>query len=129
MRAQAFYTARARTERASYWHAMTGWQGLVAMVCVLAAPCAASAQTVEISPFGGYRFGGGFFERVTGQDVDLDGTGVVGGTVNVALYEGLWIEGLFTHQRGRVSVPGPSGMPPTRWNIDVDHWMAGGLQE
>ena len=38
----------------------------------------AAAQTVEIAPVGGYRFGGGFFERVTQQEVDLDGAPAVG---------------------------------------------------
>ena len=35
-------------------------------------------QTLEASLFIGYRFGGGFFERVTGQAVDLDGARAVG---------------------------------------------------
>ena len=89
----------------------------------------ASAQTVEISPFAGYRFGGDFFERVSGQPVDLDGAPAVGGIVNVAMHDGLWFEGLFTRQDAEVNVPGGPLAPATRWRITVDHWLGGGLQE
>jgi hypothetical protein len=103
---------------------------LVILALFLASvPTGASAQTVEISPFVGYRFGGGFFERVTSQPVDLDGAAAIGGVVNVAMHEGLWFEGLFTHQEARVSVPGGPLVPATRWRITADHYMAGGLQE
>ena len=56
------------------------WLVVVWIACV---PAIARAQTVEISPVGGYRFGGGFFERVTQQEVDLDGAPSVGVAVNV----------------------------------------------
>jgi len=105
-------------------------RGLAILALVLTCyPTSASAQTVEISPFVGYRFGGDFFERVTGQAVDLDGAPAIGGVVNVAMHDGLWFEGLFTRQDAQVSVPGGLLAPPTRWRITVDHWLAGGLQE
>jgi hypothetical protein len=96
------------------------------LACV---PAGASAQTVEVTPFAGYRAGGGFFERVTNQDVDLDGASAIGGVLNVAMHDGLWFEGLFTHQEADVDVPGSVLAPTKRWRITVDHWMAGGLQE
>jgi hypothetical protein len=99
--------------------------GGVLLVCH---PAALFAQTTELSPLFGYRFGGGFFERVTNQSVDLDGAPVVGGVLNIAGYNGLWFEGLFTHQEARIDVVSPLA-PPTRWHITVDHWLAGGLQE
>jgi len=98
-------------------------------LAVLSLASSASAQTVEIAPFAGYRLGGDFFERVTSQPVDLDGAPVVGGALNVAMRNGLWFEGLFTHQEARVTVPGVGLAAPVRWRITVDHWMAGGLQE
>jgi hypothetical protein len=105
-------------------------RGLVILALSLAChPARASAQTVEVSPFVGYRFGGDFFERVTNQPVDLDGATALGGVLNVAMHDGLWFEGLFTHQEARVSVPGGSLLPAMRWKITVDHWFAGGLQE
>lgn len=108
---------------------MRGWLGLVVAAAIAGAPLDASAQTVEVAPTGGYRLGGGFFERVTGQPVDLDGAPAVGAVVNVFLWDGLWVEGFFTHQRARVDVAGDGGQPSSRWTIDVDHWLAGGLQE
>ena len=89
----------------------------------------ASAQTVEVSPLVGYRFGGDFFERVTNQPVDLDGAPALGGVVNVAMHDGLWFEGLFTHQHATVRVPAAPLLAPTERRITVDHWLAGGLQE
>jgi hypothetical protein len=99
------------------------------MAWIACAPARAAAQTVEIAPMGGYRFGGGFFERVTGQAVDLDGAPAVGVIVNVPLHDGLFVEALVTHQEARVTVPGGAFTPATRWRIDVDHVQAGGLQE
>jgi len=92
-------------------------------------PTAAGAQSVEVAPFVGYRLGGDFFERVTNQPVDLDGAPAIGGVLNVAMHDGLWFEGLYTHQDARVDVPGGLIGTPTRWRITVDHWLAGGLQE
>jgi hypothetical protein len=108
---------------------MKTWLGVLAAIGVVSQPTGAWAQLVEVAPFGGYRFGGDFFELVTNQPVDLDGAPVVGGVVNVAMRDGLFVEGLFSHQEARVSVPGGALAPPTRWRITVDQWLAGGLQE
>jgi hypothetical protein len=108
---------------------MNRWVWLAAVVSLAGSPICVSAQTIELSPFGGYRFGGDLFERVTGQPVDLDGASVLGGVINVAMSDGLWFEGLFTHQRASFTVPPSSIAPATRWTITVDHWLAGGLQE
>lgn len=96
---------------------------------LMCSPAIAAAQTVEIAPVGGYRFGGGFFERVTQQEIDLDGAPSVGVVVNVALHEGLFVEALVTHQEAGFTVPRSAFGPATRWRIDVDHYQAGGLQE
>ena len=96
---------------------------------VAGVPMLAAAQHVEVGPIGGYRFGGGFFERVTGQEVDLDGAPAVGVVVNVPLHDGLFVEALVSHQRANLTVPATLFGPETRWRIDVDHWQGGGLQE
>jgi hypothetical protein len=88
-----------------------------------------SGQEVEVAPFVGYRFGGDFFEIITGQPVDLDGAPSMGIMVNVPLSDGLQVEGLFTHQHAHVSVPGQLFQPTMRWRMSVDHWQGGGLQE
>ncbi len=102
--------------------------GVIACVVCVMAPTAGRAQGVEVTPFGGYRFGGDFFELVTGRPVDVDGAPAVGVIVDVPLHEGLQFEALFTHQNARVTVPNLIG-PPSRWQVSVDHLQGGGLQE
>jgi len=99
------------------------------LVGIAALPASAVAQPVEIAPVGGYRFGGGFYERITQQPVDLDGAPAVGLVVNVPLHDGLFVEALVTHQEARVTVPESLFGPATRWKIIVEHYQAGGLQE
>jgi hypothetical protein len=89
----------------------------------------ASAQTVEFAPLAGYRFGGDLFELATRRPVDVDGAPVVGGAFNLDMGDGLSFEALFSHQETHVSVPGDAFGPPVRWNVVVDHWLAGGRQE
>ena len=101
--------------------------GIVVATAVFSIP--ASAQPVEIAPVGGYRFGGGFFEQVTQQQVDLDGAPVFGIVVNVPLHDGLFVEAFASHQQGSVTVPESATAPAARWRIDVDHFQVGGLQE
>jgi hypothetical protein len=89
----------------------------------------ASAQTVEVAPFAGYRFGGDLFELVTNAPVDLDGAPVVGGVVNIGMADGLSFEALFTRQQARVTVPAGAFAPPMHRLVFVDQWLAGGRQE
>jgi len=88
------------------------------------------AQSFEVTPFGGYRFGGDFFELVTGQPVDLDGAPVFGVAVDGRTHDGFQIEGLFTHERANITIPSRRlGVATAEFPITVDHWLAGGLQE
>ena len=102
---------------------------LIVAACVFGNASGASAQNVEVAPFAGYRFGGGFFELVTGQPVDLDGARSFGVMVDVPLSNGMQVEGLYSHQRADVVVPMLGAQPSARWQISVDHWQGGGLQE
>ncbi|HZM94869.1 MAG TPA: hypothetical protein VFB92_15670 [Vicinamibacterales bacterium] len=103
--------------------------GVILLIACLGHGSSVWAQGIEVTPFGGYRFGGDFFELVTGQPVDADGAPAVGAIVDIPLGNGLQIEALFTHQDAHLTVPaGPFG-PPIRWRISVDHWQGGGLQE
>ncbi len=102
------------------------------LAAVLAVPAFARAQTpVEITPFGGYRFGGDFFELVTGEPVDLDGAPSFGVAVDVPIRDphGYQIEGLFSHEQANLSVHRQPFGPATIARVTVDHWMGGGLQE
>ena len=79
---------------------------LAALTVLLAVRGAApaSAQTVEVAPFAGYRFGGDLFELATNHPQDLDGAPVFGGAVSVEMANGLWFEALFTHQQADVDI-------------------------
>ena len=109
------------------WFRLSG--AIVIASCLLGAPSTVAAQAVEVTPFGGYRLGGDFFELVTEQPVDLDGAPALGVVVDVPLSNGFQIEGLFTHQEAHISVPARLFGPSKRWRVSVDHWQGGGLQE
>jgi hypothetical protein len=100
----------------------------VALFVCLASPPAA-AQTVEIAPFAGYRFGNDFFELAANDHVDLDGSAVVGATLNVDLGGGLSVEGVYTRQEASVTARGRPTDPAPRIQVVVDHWLVGGRQE
>jgi hypothetical protein len=82
----------------------------VAVIAVLASTfcgtTTAHAQGVEITPFGGYRFGGDFFELITDQPVDLDGSVSFGAIIDIPLQrsDGFQIEGLFSHQQADLTL-------------------------
>lgn len=97
-------------------------------LALLAAVWPADAQTVQMMPFGGYRFGGDLYEAITGTELDLDGAPSVGLAVDVPIGDGLSVTGLFSHQSVRVDVPRP-GAPSERVRLSIDHWQAGGTQE
>jgi hypothetical protein len=104
--------------------------GIVVAAWLLCCPATGNAQAIEVTPFVGYRFGGAFFERVTGQSVDLDGARAIGAVVNVKFNdEGLFAEALFTRQEASLTFPGGLFTPPADWQITVDHWQGGGRQE
>jgi hypothetical protein len=106
-------------------------RSIAAFGILLVSGCAvpASAQTVEIAPFAGYRFGGDLFELATNHPLDLDGAPAFGGAVSVEMRDGLWFEALFSHQQADVDVPGGPFGPPRRTRAVVDHWLAGGRQD
>jgi len=87
-----------------------------------------SAQTVEVAPFGGFRFGSALFETTTGRSIDVNAP-AFGLTIDVPLQNGMQIEAAFSHQKSSVVAPAGGLTPGTRWQVTVDHWQAGGLQE
>jgi hypothetical protein len=88
----------------------------------------ADAQTIEVMPLAGYRFGGDFFELVLGHPLDADGAPAAGAVVNIPLSEGMHIEALFTHQRAHITTLDTVGQE-LRSDVTVDHWQVGGLRE
>ena len=99
---------------------------IAAVACLLGCPATTDAQTVEVTPFYGYRFGGDFFEIITGQAVDLDGTSAVGGAVNVRFNNtGTFVEGLYTHQTRGSGLPAASTFRrPTGTSRSTTTWAA-----
>jgi hypothetical protein len=102
--------------------------GVAALLVWLAAH-AVEAQGLELMPFGGYRFGGDFFELAAGYPADQDGSPALGLVVNVPLSNGLQVEALVTQQRARVPIAtGPFDAESLR-SVTVGHAQVGGLQE
>jgi hypothetical protein len=88
-----------------------------------------SAQGIELMPFGGYRFGGDFFELASGRPVDLDGAPAVGVVVNVPLSNGMQVEAMVTHQHASVPIAAAPFSPASLRRVTVGHAQIGGLQE
>jgi hypothetical protein len=87
------------------------------------------AQTIEIAPFGGFRFGSALVDTINGRPIDVDGAPAVGLIVDFPLSSGMQIEGAFSHQHASVYAPGGSFGPTLTQHVTVDHWQVGGLQE
>jgi hypothetical protein len=105
---------------------------LCACVLLSLGPAAAHAQVldaVEVTAFGGYRFGGGFYEIASGRPVDLDGALSYGFVLNVPFRADTQIEAMVTRQEARFTLPPDLATTATRWRVSVDHYQAGGLTE
>src|SRR5262245_45954144 len=89
----------------------------------------AAAQPAEITPLGGFRVGGGFFETSTGRPIDPGAAPAVGVAVDIPLSGGLQFEAAFSHERADLSVVHPPSTIPARLRVVADHYQAGGLQE
>ena len=105
-------------------------------VCALAllslAPADAGAQSfdaVEVMAFGGYRFGGGFYEIASGRPVDVDGAVSYGLVLDIPFRADMQIEAMVTHQEARFTLSSEVDAGGTRFRVAVDHYHAGGLTE
>lgn len=100
-----------------------------ALFGTIAVAVPAQAQ-VEITPFAGYRLGGGFYEIETRQSVDTDGAPSFGVIVNVPFRDdGSAVEGLYTHQTAEVRLPPALDPGQTPLRVTVDHYQLGGLKD
>ena len=102
--------------------------GFVAALLIAALPAATGAQTVQVAPFGGYRFGGDLYEDITGTALDIDGAPSLGAIVDVFVDRGLSFTFLYSHQEADIDLPA-LGDDPQRVSLAVDHWHGGGTQE
>lgn len=98
----------------------------IAALAGVAAPARAQVfDAVEVTAFGGYRFGGDFYEIATGRPVDQDGAASFGIIFNFPLRGETQFEALVTHQEASFRLPSDN----TRWRVAVDHYQVGGLTE
>ena len=97
-------------------------------VCLLmiGAASTAAAQTFEITPFGGWRFGGGFTDLETGADLDLDDSLSYGVILSIP-----WndpprsrVELIWSRQDTTVSPPGAND---PLLDLDVQYLHFGGM--
>ena len=96
----------------------------VVVVTLALLRASSAAQGFEVTPFGGYRFGGDFFELLAARPLDVDGAPTLGLAVDVPFSAGGQIEAVFTHEQASFPRPGPPSGASS-----VDHWLIGGLQE
>jgi hypothetical protein len=102
---------------------------LAALAALFAAPAilAQVRATVEIAPFVGYRFGGSVGDTFSAASYSIDGTASAGLTVSVPVGKTTSVAFLFSRQNTGVDV---AGFPePTRYDLTIDHWMAGAMGE
>ena len=98
-------------------------------VALLACAAPLSALSVEVAPFVGMRAGGDVFQIVSVRPAVVDHDPVIGLVLDVPLWEGLQIEGLFSHLPINVNVYADTYTQTTRLHGAMDHWQAGALQE
>jgi len=105
---------------------------LCASAALAALPRPAHAQRVEITPFGGYRVGGGIAEVEAGEVVDDDGGPSLGVIVDVVfggLSDGLKVEGVFSRETADLEVRTGIFDPPSSVPVEVDQLLVGGIQD
>jgi hypothetical protein len=110
---------------------VSGARLAVALAAVLlgAAPGAASAQTVQVAPFGGVRFGNDLYEVYTGTSVDLDGAPSFGVTVDAFVREGTSVSFLYSRQEAHLQGVRSPYSTVDFGTLSVEHWHVGGTQE
>ena len=105
------------------------------VLLLVAAPATSVAQSLEVVPFGGYRFGGSGTAGSPFLPVVFDaGGGVSFGAIVDVPYgppqDGLKFEALFSHERSWIEVQGQSLFDvKRRLDVSIDHLMVGGVQE
>ena len=104
---------------------------VLTLLAILSAGVAnAAAQTVEITPVIGYRFGGDFYELVTRQPVDNDGGPAFGLAVDIRIEPDLFVEALYTRQEASIRLqPTLNAGIAQVFRVSVEQVQVGGLRE
>lgn len=88
----------------------------------------ASAQTVQVTPFGGYRFGGDLYEIVTATALDIDGAPSYGAIGDWFFDIGRSVTFIYSHQEAPIDFVSITGVP-THLRLSIDQWHAGLTEE
>jgi hypothetical protein len=102
--------------------------GVTCVASLVAGSRPADAQTMQVTPFGGYRFGGDLYEVMTGTRLDIDGAASVGVIGDVFFDIGRSVTFIYSHQEAPIDLAVPGG-GRTRVRLSVDHWHAGATDE
>ena len=92
----------------------------------------AGAQSIELTPFGGDRFGWGVSEVGGAPVIDDDGGGSFGMIANMVIgppADGFKFEALFSREQARVKIQPTFFSPPLPAITTVDHMLIGVMQE
>ncbi|HON91847.1 MAG TPA: outer membrane beta-barrel protein [Sedimentisphaerales bacterium] len=101
------------------------------LTACLAAGLAAAAQaqdlkSVEITPFFGYGFSGGFEDADTGVDYDVDDKTCYGGMIDIRVSENKQIEFFLSRQKTELQADEGLFGGPTLFDLDIDYYHLGG---
>lgn len=105
-------------------------------ICVLQVVCLALLTStsalaeqygVEITPFGGYQFGGDFDDIETGADLELDETSAYGLMVDVDLDWERQVEVYFSRQETELQVESGEFPSSRLFDVDVSYYHVGGI--
>jgi hypothetical protein len=106
------------------------WAAVFAfLLCVVPVAEGQTVDRVEVTAFGGYRFGGDLYEIASERPVDADGAPSFGVVLNIPFTRETQIEALITHQQADFTVPAAEGGQGARFRVTVDHYQVGGLTE
>jgi hypothetical protein len=99
---------------------------IVGCLTALAVTSTAAAQTFEITPFGGWRFGGGFADLETGADLDLDDSLSYGVILSIPWNDPPRSRVELIWSRQDTSVSAPDTHDPV-FDLDVQYLHFGGM--
>ena len=98
---------------------------LIAFVLTAQDVAAEQGPRFELTPFIGYRVGGSFEDKDTGESVDLDASGSYGLIFNIVEKANTQYEFSWSHQDTSVDLT-ESGGNPVKLDLDIDLFQLGG---
>ena len=96
----------------------------ILMAAVSLAAADASAQSVQLAPFGGYQFGGSFYSPALGASASLRSSLSYGGTADFAIGEHWRVELLYSRQPTELRAGDASA-----FDVNVERLMGGIVEE